>query len=245
MDAAILEGRISFVHHDKDYVTIDYTQNGKKKSINGKVDKERQLNWIKEKLVKKIHQFHEGDEVYFTVARSARGDKMVAEYIRYRFNNALGNLINRAMTDNKFVGYLKQVDGKFFVKETGSYHFFPLILSPWEMPPDINKLNEPIFFQLQNIEKPEKLEATLIKHRFIPPYLTAQKFFEEKKIIDAIVYKVSSHGIYVNLVGDKIQAKIPFAKNHAQLSIPGLKTGDTVKIMISFLSDSKIVVKPV
>ena len=135
MEEGIKEGKISFVHHDKHYVTIDYTVNGKKKSVNGKVDEERQLKLKEQKLIKKIHQFHEGDEVYFTLERSARGDKMVAENIRYRFNNNLGNLINRAIKENRFVGYLKFADNKFFVKETGSYLFFPLILSAWNCRP--------------------------------------------------------------------------------------------------------------
>jgi hypothetical protein len=245
MDPAIIEGKISFVHHDKDYVTIDYTQNGKKKSINGKVDKERQLTWIKEKLVKKIHQFHEADEVHFVAVRSARGDKMVAERIQYRFNNALGNLINRAKTDNKFVGYLKLVEDKYFVKETGSYLFFPVPLSAWEIPPDIAKLNEPVFFQLQNTDKPEKLEAVLFKHRFIPEYLTAQKYFAEKKIIQATVYKITPHGIYINVIGDKIQAKIAVAKKQTLVPEPELKLGDRIKVLISFLNSIKIVVTPV
>src|ERR1700712_2240669 len=144
MDENILEGKITFVHHDKHYVTIDYTHKGKKKSINGKVDEARQLKLIEDKLIKKIHQFHEGDEVYFTLELSGRGDKMVAEQIRYRFNNTLGNLVNRARTNNQFTGYLKMVEDKYFVKETGSYHFFPLILSPWQLPPDTAKLNEPV-----------------------------------------------------------------------------------------------------
>jgi hypothetical protein len=170
---------------------------------------------------------------------------MVAERIQYRFNNALGNLINRAKTDNKFVGYLKLVDDKYFVKETGSYLFFPVVLSLWEMPPNISKLNEPVFFQLQNTDNPEKLEAVLFKHRFIPEYLTAQKYFAEKKIIQATVYKITPHGIYVNVIGDKIQAKIPLAKKQTPLSAPELKLGDTIKVLISFLSSTKIVVSAV
>jgi hypothetical protein len=246
MNAEIIEGKISFVHHDKDYVTIDYTQNGKKKSINGKVDEARQLKLKEEKLIKKTHRFNEGDEVYFTVERSARGDKMVAERIQYRFNNALGNLINRATTDNKFVGYLKLVDGKYFVKETGSYLFFPLVLSPWELPPDINKLNEPVFFRLQNTDKPEKLTALLLKQVFIPEFLTAQKHFAAKQIISATVYKVTPHGIYINVIGNKIQAKIPITKNEEnKLTEPAAKIGDTIKIIISFLSSTKIVVAAV
>jgi hypothetical protein len=243
MNPGMIEGKISFVHHDKDYVTIDYTQNGKKKSINGKVDEARQLKLKEEKLIKKVHQFHEGDEVYFTMLRSARGDKMVAERIQYRFNNALGNLINRAATGNKFTGYLKLVDGNYFVKETGSYLFFPVILSPWELRPDANKLNEPVFFKLENTDKPEKPRALLLKHSFIPEFLTAQKHFINKTIIDSVVYKITPHGIYVNVIADKIQAKIPVAiKGTAGPGEPAVKTGDTIKIIITYLSNTKIAV---
>ena len=42
MDQTIYKGTISFVHHDKQYAVINYEQNGKKKSINFKIDKEEQ-----------------------------------------------------------------------------------------------------------------------------------------------------------------------------------------------------------
>jgi len=55
---------------------------------------------------------------------------MIADCIEFRFNNALDNLINKSAIENRFVGYLKKVDDDYFVKETGSYIFFPLKLSP-------------------------------------------------------------------------------------------------------------------
>ncbi len=238
MDETILEGKISFVHHDKHYVTIEYTRNNKKKSVNGKVDEARQNKLIEQKLIKKIHKFHEGDEVFFKLERSARGDKMVAEEIRYRFNNVLGNLVNRARTNNQFTGYLKYADDKYFVKETGSYQFFPLNLSPWELPPDTSKLNEPVLFQLHNLERPEKLSATLFYHRYIPEFIKAQKYFNNKTVVNAIVYKITPHGIYVNLIGDKIRAKLPAAKEVTS----SLKEGVELKTMITYLSDTKIVI---
>lgn len=235
MDAAVIEGKVSFVHHEKKYVTIDYVHKGKKKDINGLVDDASQQKLIEEKLIKKIHRFHPGDEVYFTIVRSPRGDKMVAARIQYRFNNALGNLINRAGKDNKFNGYLKQVDDQYFVKETGSYLFFPVNLSPWELPPPAQALNEPVFFQLENIDKPEKLSATLFRHRFIPQYAAAQKLYAAKAVIDAPVSRITPHSVYVNVVSDKIQAKLP-------PSDKSFNVGDSVKITITYLSPAKIAV---
>ncbi len=243
MQEGTITGKISFVHHDKHYVTIEYLQNGKKKSINGKVDEARQLKMKEQQLIKKVHQFHEGDEVYFIPERSARGDKMVAEQIRYRFNDALGNLVNRASKENRFVGYLKFADNSFFVKETGSYQFFPLILSAWEQPPDPNKLNEPVFFSLQNTNKPDKLTAVLYKRRFIPAFLAAQKHYENKTAVNSLVHKVTPHGIYVKLMGDAIQAKISLPEKvpgDTAATLP--KPGDMVRVIITYLSPEKIVV---
>lgn len=236
MSTELLAGIISFVHHDKEYVTIDYTHNGKKKTINGKVDEARQLKMKEEKLIRKVHRFHEGDEVFFVAERSPRGDKQVAEQIRYRFNNTLGNLVNRARSRNYFTGYLKVVDEDYFVKETGSYQFFPLRLSPWELPPDGKQLNEPVDFQLENLDKPEKLSASLVRPRYIPQYLAAEKHYRNKTTLNASVHKITAHGIYLNLIGDKLQAKLP-AANAGEL-----KAGDKIKVLITYLSPLKIAV---
>ncbi|MEP7277167.1 MAG: hypothetical protein ABI813_00870 [Bacteroidota bacterium] len=238
MKETSMEGKISFVHHDKHYVTIEYTHNNKQKSINGNADEASQQLLKEQKQIKKIHHFHEGDEVYFTIERSARGDKMVAANIRYRFNNNLGNLVNRARTNNIFTGYLKQVGDNYFVKETGSHLFFPLLLSPWELPPSANQINEPLQFQLHNTEKPEKITAMLLHRRFIPQFLAAQKHVKNKTAINATVYKITPHGIYVNVIGDKLQAKIP-VKNE----MPDIQEGDRIKVIVTYLSDKKMVVE--
>ena len=123
MDTATFMGTITFINHDKDYATISYTVNGKKKTINGNISEREQLKLKSEKIIKRIHQFHVGDEVSFVVTPSARGDKMIADCIEFRFNNALDNLIQKSAIENRFVGYLKKVDDDYFVKESESCNF--------------------------------------------------------------------------------------------------------------------------
>ena len=69
------------------------------------------------KEIKKAHTFHIGDLVNFTVQLSGRGDKMIATNIQYLYNTALNVLLNKAKTENSFIGYLKMADDKIFVKE--------------------------------------------------------------------------------------------------------------------------------
>ncbi|MCW3091087.1 MAG: hypothetical protein JWP81_2156 [Ferruginibacter sp.] len=241
MSTETIMGTITFINHDKDYATIEYTLNGKKKTITGNTSEKEQLKLKAEKIIKKVHRFHVGDEVSFVINRSARGDKMIADCIEFRFNNALDNLINKSEIENRFVGYLKKVDDNYFVKETGSYIFFPLKLSPWERKPSESSLNEPFFFKLENIDKPDKVTAAPFKSLYIPEYMAAMKYFKNKAPVEAVIYKITPHGIFVNILGDKIQAKLPVPNERESSStLKTLKVGDGVKIIITYLGSSRI-----
>lgn len=241
MDKQTLTGTITFIHHEKDYATIEYVHNGKSKSINGNISEKEQQQLKEKKLIKKVHNFRIGDEVSFAIVPSARGDKMVAALIEYRSNNAFTNLLNKAALENRFVGYLKKVEDGYFVKETGSYILFPLVLSPWEVPPHDSHLNEPIFFKLNNIDKPSAVSASLYKSQYIPQYKTALKHYTTKTPATGIVYKITPFGIFINLFNDTIQAKIP-ASNEKKGTV---NVGDTIQVMITYISPLKIVVEKV
>ena len=103
MSNTIIQGKVSFVNHEKKYVMIEYEVNGKKKTINGMVDDKTQQQLIKEGVIKKTHVFHIGDIVKFNAGLSGRGDKMVASNIQYLYNSALDVLINKAKTENNFI----------------------------------------------------------------------------------------------------------------------------------------------
>lgn len=241
MDAKTVMGKITFINHDKDYATIEYEQNSKKKTISANISEREQEKLKLEKIIKKVHQYHVGDEVSFIIALSARGDKMTADCLQFHFNNALDNLINKSFVENRFVGYLKKVDDDYFVKETGSYIFFPLILSPWEKRPREDNLNEPVFFKLENMDKPDKVTAALFRSEYIPEYMYALQCFKKKTVLNAMVYKVTPYGIFVNVVDKKIRAKIAVDKA-APLTV---QIGDVVKVIISYLATSKIIVERV
>ncbi len=243
MEAKTVMGKITFINHDKNYATIEYEHNGKKKTISGNISEKEQEKLKKEKIIKKVHQFHVGDEVSFIVALSGRGDKMVADCLQFHYNNALDNLINKSYEENRFVGYLKKVEEDYFVKETGSYIFFPLILSPWEKKPKIDNLNEPIFFKLENTDKPDKVTAVLFRSEYIPEYMYALQCVKKKTVLEAKVYKVTAHGIFVDVIDKKIQAKITADKKAAvEKALPSVEFGDVLKVVITYLGTSKIIV---
>lgn len=242
MSNTIYKGNVSFVNHEKKYIIIEYEESGKKKTVHANVDEKQQQKSFNKKLIKKKHLFHIGDRVSFTVGLSDRGDRMLASNLQYLYNTALDVIINKARTENNFIGYLKVVDDTYFVKEIDSYLFFPVPLSPWQIKPTEAELNEAVTFALENLDKKEKITASLFTQKFIPEYYSAERAFKKKETTEAEVYKITEYGIYLNVFGDKVQAKID-AKDP---NLPGdLKVGDKLKVQITYFSKKKIVVEPV
>ncbi|MDO9373743.1 MAG: hypothetical protein Q7T76_04980 [Ferruginibacter sp.] len=239
-----LMGKVTFINHEKGYATIEYAANGRTKTVNGNISLKEQEKLKAEKIIKKLHHFHVGDEVSFVLAQSPRGDRMIADCIEYKFNNALDNLLTKSTIDNRLVGYLKKVEEDYFVKETGSYIFFPLELSPWERRPSDTGLNEPVFFKITNKGKQGKATAELFKSDYIPEFLTAKKYYNNKTVIQAEITKVSAHAIFVNVVGEKVKAKLPMS-NDAPPVERTWNTGDKILLRITYLSPHKIVVEEV
>ncbi|MFN0082730.1 MAG: hypothetical protein ACKVOM_09460 [Ferruginibacter sp.] len=228
------EGKIAFINHGKQYAMIEYEEGNKKKTVRASIDEKVQKEMKEKKLIRKTHHFMVGDIVSFQVKLSDRGDRMMAMGMEFLFNNSLDVLINKSLLSNKFIGYLKMVDDKYFVKEIDSYLFFPVPFSPWQIVPAELDLNEQVTFSLENIEKKEKIFASLFNNRYIPEFEQAVKLFKDKAVIAAEVYKVAPHSIYLNVIGNKIQSKIDFED--------GVQVGDTIDIVISYLGKNKIAV---
>ena len=244
MNDPMIQGTVSFVNHEKNYVIIEYEQNGRKKTVTGSIDEKLQRKLKAEKLIRKKHQFHIGDIVKCKIKISGRGDRMVAMNIEYLYNTALDVLLNKAKTNNNFTGYLKVAEDKYFVKEIDSYLFFPVPFSPWQIKPTEKELNEEVTFYLENLGNKDKIKAKLFNNTYIPEFYSAVKYNKAKTPIEAEVFKVTPHGVYLNIIGSKIQAKIPLEKINVTAGST-LQVGEKILVMITYLSTSRIIVDPV
>jgi hypothetical protein len=231
------EGKISFINHEKQYAMLEYEEGNKKKTVRASIDEKTQKEMVDKNIIRKKHHFMIGDVVTFQVRLSDRGDRMIAVGTTFLYNTALDVLIQKSNITNRFIGYLKQVDDDYFVKEIDSYLFFPLPFSAWQIKPTEEELNEQVDFSLENTEKKEKIFASLFNNSYIPEFEQAVKLFKAKTPIEAKVYKVMAHGIYVNVVGDKIQGKLPFEENIA--------VGDKINIVITYLGKNKIALEKI
>ena len=69
----------------------------------------------------------------------------------------------------------------------------------------------------------------------------AFQHFDNQIDADAIVNKVSPYAVYLGLFNDKIQAKLTLGKDEST----ELKEGDTLRVKIKHLTNTRIVVEPV
>ena len=74
--------------------------------------------WLKAK--KATHHFRTGDNISFQVALTDRGDRMTATNVKFLFNTALDKMLQKAKTENRFLGFIKIVEDEYFVKELQS-----------------------------------------------------------------------------------------------------------------------------
>ena len=229
----VYKGKISFINYEKHFATIDYEINNKAKSVNCKTNAADSG--------KKTHQYKLNDTVSFQLRLSDRGDKMTAYNVKFSHNEAIALLVQKAEIENRFAGYLKIVDGKFFVKEVDSYILFPIQLSKWEKEPVETAANVAISFKLINLDKPNSIAAELFSHNYLAEYKKALQHFNNEIEIEAVVYKISPHAVYLNLFGDKMQAKLSLTEAEKE----AVKEGDIIPVLITHFTPNRIVVKKV
>jgi len=228
MSEEIYKGHITFVNYEKHFATIDYLKGGKTKSVNCKTISPDG---------KKVHHFRVGDNIQFQLKLSDRGDKQTAYNMKFLYNTQLEVLLNKAVEENRFAGYLKKVDDNWLIKERDSYIFFPLRLSKWETPPAEQALNEVINFSIQNLGKRNQLYAELFSHSYIPEYKQAVELQKQQKALEATVTRVSPYAAYVDMLGGKIRSKLEESGD--------LKEGDKIQVKINYITPYRVVVEKV
>lgn len=243
MSEKYYRGKIIFINNDKQKATIEYVAGNKNKSIQAIVDDVHQERMVAQRLIKKPHRFLVGDHVKFIIKKSS-ANVFFADQVIYEFNNALDVIIDKARITNKFIGYIKIVEEKYFIKEIDSYLFFPLQLSKFEIPPAVQETEKPVSFKLINIEKPEKLKAELYNHNYTAGFKLLVKQSKKEEPVEATVKKITPYGVFVVLTESNIEAKLPVDEMLSNKIISGeLSLGKNILVNIKHLTNEKIVIE--
>ena len=243
MSEKYFRGKIVFINNDKEKATIEYVNNNKVKTISAIVNEKQQEKYIQKNLIKKPHRFLVGDHVKFVIKKSST-NVFFADHIQYEYNNALEVLINKAKIQNKFLGYVKVVDEKYFIKEIDSYLFFPLTVSKYEHAPVTNENEKPVSFKLINVEKPEKLCAELYNHSYLDGFLIAIKQHKKEDNIEAMVTKITPYGIFVTLTESKLDCKLTINDELSdKMKSDTIKIGSSISVKIIHLTTDRIIIE--
>lgn len=243
MSEKYFRGKITFIHHEKDKVTIEYVSENKIKNIQAVVSEQQQQKLIDKKLIKKVHRFIPGDQVKFVIKKAATG-VFFADHVIYEFNNTLQVLIEKSKLNNNFQGYVKQVDNQYFIKEIESYLFFPLPVAKYEIAPEISESDKAVRFRLMNKEKPEKIYVELLNRNYSKGYLTAIRQYKKGLPIDGRVSKISPYGLFVILSESDIECKIPLHESMKEIiSQQNIKPNDVIRVKITHLNPDRVIVE--
>ncbi|MFT3949980.1 MAG: hypothetical protein QM763_23645 [Agriterribacter sp.] len=234
----IFTGKVTSINHEKNYVSVAYIHNGRKKTITCRMSEKETDSDAHEKI---RHVYRVGDEVSFRVKGVNRGAGMIAYNLKFLYNNELQNLLNKVAVDNRFTGYLKKTDDAWFIKERGSYIFFPLELSKWETLPSEEHLNEAVEFRLLHTDKPGRISAELFSHDYIPAFRKAIQAFKNNTPVEAVVTRVSPYAVYVDMYSGSLPSKLPLTKGQ----VSDLKEGDCLQVRFTYLGNTRIVIESV
>lgn len=245
MSDKLIPGKITFIHHEKNRAVIEYEENNKKKTIQADIDERAQEKMIQQKIIKKPHRFLVGDHVKFQIKKTGGNGRITyADSVQYQYNTALEILINKAAIENKFLGYIKITDHEYFIKEIDTYLFFPLKISSYEIPPTEKEIERPVTFKIENIDKPERVSATLYNHSYIPEFQTAVQLFKKKTTVDAEVMRITPFGVYLKLINGKIDAKLGVDEVLArEIEENKVAVGSSIPVVITHLTPERIVVE--
>lgn len=234
----IFTGKVTSINHEKNYVSVAYIHNDRKKTITCRMSEKETDDKTPEKIK---HVYRVGDEVSFQVKGVNRGANLIAYNLKFLYNNELQKLLDKAAANNRFTGYLKRADDALFIKERGSYIFFPLEISKWEKAPTEEEYNEPVEFRLLHTDKPGRISAELFNHDYIPDFRKAIQAYKHNTPVEAVVTRISPYAIYLDLYGGNLQSKLPLTKGQNS----DLKVGDTLLVRFSYLGNTRIVTERV
>lgn len=242
MTEKYFRGKITFINNDKQTATIEYVTQNKIKTIQAVINDKQQQKYVEMKLIKKPHRFLVGDNVKFVIKKSST-NVFFADHVLYEFNNSLEVLIEKARVVNKFLGYIKIVEEKYFIKEIDSYLFFPLQLSRFEIKPEITATEKPVSFKLLNVEKPDKITAELYNHNYLPGYKKTIQQFKNEEVIDAIVKRITPYGVFVILTESQLEAKLAVNENISnKIKNQDIALEKNIRVKIKHLTGDRIVI---
>ena len=239
-------GEVRFFNNEKNFGFIR-TDDGKSYYFCHDVEWHKKLK--AEGVTKSQRKFSVGHEVSFKLKPHAKyKDEFEAYEIRF-IRNVIDihrqEIIDQSQTDSVLQGYLKGMEGGFFIKHKDTYVFVPVKISEWEADLESvysNRINSLVKFKLVQPSKITSLKAYLIDRKFSDLYKQVVDLYISGGEIDALITCKAEQGLFATAFGGEVIATIPFLRDQRQsqeIRFAAIKSGDIVKAKIFFVSENK------
>lgn len=197
------------------------------------------------KEIKNSHKFRSGDEVEFKVKLDSKS-RQVAYDLTFIKNLKRNEVIEEAKELNLLKGYLKKVEGLFYVKHLNTYLTIPINISNWETDIDLiyeARINQVVTFELVNIDKPFKMSAVLTDRIFKQELTIINEFKNLGTTTYATITGHNEKGYFTTLLDGTVKAFISYQVQDNHFEKITLVKGDLVEVKVNYVSPENEQVK--
>lgn len=194
-------------------------------------------------IIEKVHKYCSGDEVQFKLQPCAKDKTKLQAYdLKFIRNQRRELLIEEAKTNDILLGYLKLIDNeKFFVKHISTYVFIELKISNWETNLQANyynRIDTLVEFQLTQLEKIDRLSATLVQRDFKKQFNQISNLRTSQELTPALVTGRNKNGFFVTILNNTTNAFITC--DEEKLNFYNFQKGDTVNVIVKGHHDNGV-----
>lgn len=190
-------------------------------------------------------KFVRGDEVYFNVRYSDKSKGPAAYNLHFIKNERSDRLKELVELYSVLPGFIKKIDGNYYIKDKATYLFIPIHISKWEIGLQEtyeNRLNKLVTYSiLKKYKNPEAWNATITDRKFNEAYIRLKECKDNRIVLPAKIIKMNRHGYYASLLNGTVSAFMLFNKKG---SVPSsFPKGEIIEVTIRSVHDSGVLIQ--
>ncbi len=144
-------------------------------------------------------------------------------------------MLTKAEIENKFLGYLKIIEDRLYIKEVETYLFIPIDFSKWELLPEDNLINTMVSFKLTNTNKINKLFAKLLDSKHHQEFQIIKDYWTKGAILTARITKLNPASISLDLLNGQFKGKLTQVYKDEEFSV-----GQLIEVRITNIDSDTI-----
>ncbi|TAM98343.1 MAG: hypothetical protein EPN39_09285 [Chitinophagaceae bacterium] len=191
------------------------------------------------------NKFVRGDEICFNVRYSDKSKGPVAYNLHFIKNERSNRLKELIELHNELPGFIKKIDGNYYIKDKATYLFIPIHISKSEIALQEtyeNRLNKLVTYSvLKKYKNPEAWKATVTDRKFNEVYIKLKEYKDNRIVLPAKIIKMNRYGYYASLLNGTVNAFMLLNKKGSEPS--SFSRGELIEVTIRSVHDSGVLIQ--